>query len=190
MSSCSYELSVDSFRWALSFSSLKPLASMRFTLLFSLLCTATHAATASTTSQSCFLQVDEISHHSLMLTSTYQTYTIKVLGDVCTLRILTVGGGGHGGGSCGGGSGYINYQADMWMMLANVRKGEYITLNAYLIEILKKVSKCQSCSNRFLHNSLRVLRSSLLCILYSLTLSNNTDMSALRKSLCKPRPPW
>ena len=85
---------------------------------------------------------------------------------------------------------YINYQADMWMMLANVRKGEYITLNAYLIEILKKVSKCQSCSNRFLHNSLRVLRSSLLCILYSLTLSNNTDMSALRKSLCKPRPPW
>ena len=86
---------------------------MRFTLLFFLLFRATQTATETTSSQNCFLQVDEISHHSLMLTSTYQTYTIKVLGDVCTLRILTVGGGGHGGGSCGGGSGYINYQADM-----------------------------------------------------------------------------
>ena len=77
---------------------------MRVTVLISLLSTATASATG------CFLQVDEISHHSLMLTSTYQTYNIKVLGDVCTLRILAVGGGGHGGGSCGGGSGYINYR--------------------------------------------------------------------------------
>ena len=80
---------------------------MRVTVLISLLSTATASAT------SCFLQVDEISHHSLMLTSTYQTYNIKVFGDVCTLRILAVGGGGHGGGSCGGGSGYVNYEADM-----------------------------------------------------------------------------